>query len=80
MEVETEGGERWLPDPREGTGGLMELVVLRTLSRQTDAGEEGKNNPRCQAEGDDPAPRPRHCWPMPSVAAVILDAAAKAYH
>ena len=60
MEVETEGGERWLPDPGEGTGGLMELVVLRALSRETDAGEEGKNNRRGQAEGDCPGFRSRH--------------------
>ena len=60
MEVETEGGERRLSDPGEGADGLMEFVVLRTLSRETDAGEDGESDCRGQAEGDGTAPRPRH--------------------
>jgi hypothetical protein len=58
MEVETEGGGRRRSDPGEGADGLMELVVLRTLSRESDAGEEGESDRRGQAEGDGPAPRP----------------------
>ncbi len=58
MEVETESGGR-RSDPGESADGLMELVVLGTLSRQTDAGEEGESDRRGQAEGDGPSPR-RH--------------------
>jgi hypothetical protein len=67
VEVETEGGEGWRSDPGEGAGGLMELVVLRTLSDETDAGEEGESDRRGQADSDGPAPRPLH-WVRVGVA------------
>jgi hypothetical protein len=59
MEVETEvrGGRR--SDPGEGADRLMELVVLRTLRRDPDAGEKGESDRRGQAEGDGPEPRAR---------------------